>query len=310
MPPLQAARLDAPAEWRSIEFISDLHLCAELPRTAAAVLSHLRHSTADAIFLLGDIFEAWVGDDMAEAHHRTDATASADGNTASFEHDFSLSLAELARTRWIGFMVGNRDFLVGPRWLANCGLHAVADPTLLLLGEALARQAVLLSHGDRLCLADADYQRFRVQVRSAEWQQAFLARPLPERLALARQMRQASQLRQAAVRQQARSDRTADPLPPAASPAAGTGVSADPLAGLYADVDHAAALAWLREADATTLLHGHTHRPGRHVLAGGSPELQRLVLSDWDLDHAEPSRAEVLRLDDQGWQRLAPCHAD
>jgi UDP-2,3-diacylglucosamine hydrolase len=291
VPPLQAARLDAPAHWRSVEFISDLHLCAELPRTAEAVLQHLRRSTADAVFLLGDIFEAWVGDDMAAPGVGLPAdTAAGHPPTANFEYDFSLALAELAHTRWIGFMVGNRDFLVGPRWLAHCGLHAVADPTLLVLvlGRAAGAQRVLLSHGDHLCLADTDYQRFRTQVRSAEWQRAFLARPLAERLTLAREMRQASQARHGALKQQAQGDTQS---------------------GLYADVDNTAALAWLHQAGATTLLHGHTHRPGRHLLAGGPPELQRLVLSDWDLDHAEPPRAELLRLDTRGWQRLAPLGA-
>jgi UDP-2,3-diacylglucosamine hydrolase len=279
-PAADAAVLTAPAHWRSIEFISDLHLCAELPRTARALLDHLQRSRADAVCLLGDIFEAWVGDDMAEA--RPDTTDAA----ARFEVDFSLALRDAARRRWIGFMPGNRDFLVGPRWLAQVGLQALHDPTLLVFGP----RRVLLSHGDRLCLADIDYQRYRTQVRGPAWQGAFLARPLAERLALARQMRQASQARHQATA------RTAGPQTSAG----------DPLAGLDADVDPNAARAWLQETNATTLLHGHTHRPGRHLLASAPVELERLVLSDWDLDHAVPPRAEVLRLDADGWQRLPP----
>ncbi|MFM2065303.1 MAG: hypothetical protein RLZZ584_212 [Pseudomonadota bacterium] len=270
--------LDAPAHWHSVEFISDLHLCAELPRTAAALLAHLGHTDADAVFLLGDIFEAWVGDDMADA-----PAAAGDG----FERDFTARLADLAGQaprRWWGCMAGNRDFLVGQRWLARAGLHALADPTLLLLGPAFPTRRVLLSHGDALCLADTGYQRFRAQVRSPAWQAAFLARPLAERLALARQMRQASQARHQVLH-----------------------AASSPGDALYADVDHPAALAWLQAAGADTLVHGHTHRPARHVLAQGDGRTwQRLVLSDWDLDHAEPARAQVLRLDGSGWHRLAP----
>jgi UDP-2,3-diacylglucosamine hydrolase len=287
-PPPPAARLVAPAHWRSVEFIADLHLCAELPRTAAALLAHLGSTDADAVFLLGDIFEAWVGDDMAEPAAQAGAT---------FEHDFSLHLADLARRRWIGFMVGNRDFLVGPRWLARCAVHALADPTLLLLGDTFPERQLLLSHGDALCLADTDYQRFRAEVRGSTWQRTFLARPLAERLALARQMRQASRARQAGQ---------------------------TPGDAMAADVDHPAALAWLQAAGADTLVHGHTHRPARHLLGtrADGRSWQRLVLSDWHLDGDPPppaddhhhhdnsnhphGRAEVLRLDASGWQRRPP----
>lgn len=268
--------LDA-AHWRSVEFIADLHLCAELPRTAEALLDHLRHSDADAIMLLGDIFEAWVGDDMALPLDQPRAPDDSD-----FERAFSAELAGVAATRWLGFMVGNRDFLVGPAWIDACHLHTLADPARFTLGD----QQVLLSHGDRQCLADTDYQQFRSQVRSAAWQQAFLAKPLDERLAIARQMRQASRTRQATLHGQTAHAATD---------------------GQYADVDHPAALAELQAAGAHTLVHGHTHRPGRHVLAQTDGQVwQRLVVSDWDLDHAAPPRAEVLRLDARGYTRQPP----
>jgi UDP-2,3-diacylglucosamine hydrolase len=299
--------LDA-APWRSVEFIADLHLCAELPRTAEALLDHLRHSDADAIMLLGDIFEAWVGDDMALQldRPRTPAATTHDGGSehapqrvdrgvpdADFERAFSAELADIAATRWIGFMVGNRDFLVGPAWMEACHLHALADPTRF----TLAGQQVLVSHGDQLCLADTDYQQFRALVRSAGWQQTFLAKPLDERLAVARQMRQASIARQQAPRRSEHGDRSEH------SKHAGQG-------GEYADVDHPAALTELHAAGAHTLVHGHTHRPGRHVLAEADGQTwQRLVLSDWDLDQTTPPRAEVLRLDARGFTRLAPCRA-
>ncbi|MBK6853408.1 MAG: UDP-2,3-diacylglucosamine diphosphatase [Burkholderiales bacterium] len=276
--------LDA-ARWRSVEFIADLHLCAELPRTAEALLEHLRHSDADAIMLLGDIFEAWVGDDMALPLDRTRAPADAD-----FERSFSADLAAIAATRWIGFMVGNRDFLVGADWAAACHLHPLADPTRF----TLCGQQVLLSHGDELCLADVEYQQFRAQVRGDTWRQAFLAKPLAERLSIARQMRQAS-----TARQQAQHGR------PSCHDGGGDDQHCD--APPYADVDHPAALASLRATGTHTLVHGHTHRPGRHVLEQTDGQVwQRLVLSDWDLDHTTPARAEVLRLDNSGFARLPP----
>jgi len=131
-------------------------------------------------------------------------------------------------------------------------------------------QRWLLSHGDALCLGDVDYLRFRAQVRGADWQQQFLAQPLAARRALARQIRDASESRK----------RTGAP---------------------YADVDADAARAWLQAAQATTLIHGHTHHPARHGLgvdASGQP-LQRVVMSDWDLATAPP-RADLLRLDQHG----------
>ena len=129
-----------------------------------------------------------------------------------------------------------------------------------------------LGAGDALCLADTDYQRFRTQSRRTLWQSEFLSRPLSERLAQAKAARAASEARRQ-----------------------GSGLDPE----LWADVDRDAAIAWLRAAGATTLLHGHTHRPGSHPLA---PGMERVVLSDWDLDHGV--RAEVLRWSAGGLERL------
>ena len=132
------------------------------------------------------------------------------------------------------------------------------------------------------CLDDIDYQQFRRVVRDPAWQQAVLARSLAQRRALAREIRQ-------------HGTRSA---------------GADP-AG-YADVDADAARAWLTAARATTLIHGHTHRPGDHDLGApnlpapappGTARLQRVVLSDWDAA-ATPARAQVLRLSAAGLQRI------
>jgi len=157
-------------------------------------------------------------------------------------------------------MHGNRDFLVGQRLADLCNMTLLADPTLLVFRSS-SDQRYLLSHGDALCIDDVDYMQFRQQVRSAEWQQAFLAKPLAERQTIARGLRQQSEAKKL--------------------------VSTD-----YADVDASAALQWLQAANAKTLIHGHTHKPATHQLDAAH---QRIVLSDWDAS-ATPPRAEVLRL--------------
>lgn len=246
--------LVSPAPWRAIEIVSDLHLAEDTPRGAAAFRAWLGRCTADAVLILGDLFEAWVGDDARQA---------------GFERDCAAMLAAAGRQRWIGFMAGNRDFLVGTELLAACGLHRLEDPTVLV---AFGRRWVL-SHGDALCIDDVEYQQFRREVRGAAWQQQFLARPLAERREIAQRMREASRARQQGQRPE-----------------------------LWADVDADAARALLRDAGSATLIHGHTHRPGRVALGDG---LERVVLSDWELDHGG-QRSEVLRLDAAGLHRAAP----
>lgn len=248
----------APEGWRSIDFISDLHLCEAMPHTFDAWAAHLHHTPADAVFMLGDVFELWVGDDM---------------RSRPFEQRCTDVIAEASSHRHTAFMAGNRDFLLGGDMLRDSGMMALPDPTLLCAWG----QRVLLSHGDALCLDDKPYQAFRAQVRSIRWQQQFLAKPLAERLAIAAQIRQASQ----ADHERRQFDGDAD-----------------------ADVDFAEAVAWLHTMGARELVHGHTHRPGSETLA---PGYKRHVLSDWDLDSAR--RAQVLRLSRGGFQRLPPATA-
>lgn len=256
----QPVVLAAPSGWRTVDFISDLHLHPNEPQTFEAWEQFLHHTPADAVFLLGDIFEVWVGDDAATPD--------------SFEAQCQRVLQQASQQRPIFFMAGNRDFLLGSRFLAASGLHPLSDPTCL---RSASDQAWLLSHGDALCLGDHDYLRFRAQVRRHDWQHAFLARPLEERQAFARQLRQDSEARKR------------------------SGAS-------YADLDADATRRWLQTAHAQTLIHGHTHRPRRHELGDG---LRREVLSDWDLA-ARPARAEVLRLDlaTGQCQRLSPSQAN
>ena len=235
--------------WQAVDFISDLHLQSRQPATFALWRDWLLAPApgADALIILGDLFEVWWGDEVLQP-----------GNTgeAAFLRECAEVLRHAAQRRPVFFMAGNRDFLVGPAFFAHTGVQSLADPCLLQLGS----QRLLLSHGDAWCLADADYQRFRQQVRTPAWCSAFLAQPLPEREAMATALRQQSEA-------QKRSG------------------------AVYADVDTATAQAALAEHQASRLIHGHTHRPADHPLPGGR---WRHVLSDWDAD-TNPPRAEVLR---------------
>ena len=170
------ATLPAPASWRTIDFISDLHLQASDGATVAAWQHYLRHTRADALFILGDLFEVWVGDDALY-------------EPGSFEAQCCALLRQTTERMPVYFMHGNRDFLVGDRFFQRCGVQPLLDPTVL----CFAGQRWLLSHGDALCLDDVDYQRFRALARSAPWQQAFLAQPLATRRAQAREIRAQSE---------------------------------------------------------------------------------------------------------------------
>lgn len=166
----------APSQWRSVEFISDLHLHASDPHTFSAWSNYMRDSAADAIFILGDLFEAWVGDDCL-------------GQATAFEQACVEVLRDAAGKRPLFIMQGNRDFLMGPQLMAACSTQFLDDPTAFTFGA----QRWLLTHGDALCLDDTDYMAFRAVVRSPTWQTAFLHKPLAERIELARAMRAQSE---------------------------------------------------------------------------------------------------------------------
>jgi UDP-2,3-diacylglucosamine hydrolase len=174
------AATPAPAElvldpaWVTVEFVSDLHLSEDLPATTAAFERWLDGTRADAVFILGDLFEVWVGDDAATRPYEARCVA-------------ALSCAAARRPVWV--MHGNRDFLLGPGFFAATGTRPLADPTVV---EAFGRR-VLLTHGDAWCLDDKPYMQFRAQVRQPALAAALLAQPLEARLALAAKMRAGSQ---------------------------------------------------------------------------------------------------------------------
>jgi UDP-2,3-diacylglucosamine hydrolase len=243
--------LTAPPEWRRIEFLSDLHLSPQTPATLAALERHLQETSADALILLGDIFEVWVGDD---------------GRFDAFEAQCLEMLRTAGKRLKLYFMAGNRDFLLGPEMLADCGIKGLSDPTVL----CAFGQRWLLTHGDALCLGDQAYQAFRAQVRQPAWAAQFLTQPLAQRRALAQQMRDGSKAQQAMQEH-------------------------------WVDLDDKACIEWLKATDCAAMIHGHTHRPAVHELAAG---LSRHVLSDWDFE-AEPPRGDVLRLRASGLRRIA-----
>jgi len=172
--------LAAPDHWHTLDFISDLHLQASESATVEAWQHYLASTTADALFILGDLFEVWVGDDVA---------ALQPGQAPGFEAQCQQALVAASQRMAVFFMHGNRDFLLGESYAAACGMTLLADPTVLVFDD----QRWLLSHGDALCLGDTDYQQFRATVRTSAWRDSFLAKPLAERQAIARGLRAQSE---------------------------------------------------------------------------------------------------------------------
>ena len=211
-------------------FISDLHLDESRPWVTAAFEDFLRHHRdASALFILGDLFEFWVGDD--------------DDSAISTRVAEALAAYSQAGPR-LYLMHGNRDFLIGERFAGRVGGTLLADPSVV----EEHGQRLLLMHGDSLCTRDTAYQAFRQQARSAPWQANILAQSLEARRALAAQLR-------------------------AASVDAGSRKADDIM-----DVTDDEVLAAMRGHGCEVLIHGHTHRPARHVNAAGV----RWVLGDWD----------------------------
>ncbi|MDF1642961.1 MAG: UDP-2,3-diacylglucosamine diphosphatase [Pseudomonadales bacterium] len=159
----------------SVLFISDLHLKPEQPAVAAAFFRFIREQAplADALYILGDLFEVWVGDDDDEVFCRQVITA----------------LRNLSDTGVpLYFMHGNRDFLIGQRFAQETGATLLEDPTHL----TLFGQEVVLMHGDSLCTDDAEYMEYRAMVRNPQWQQALMDKPLAERRGFAKDLRETS----------------------------------------------------------------------------------------------------------------------
>lgn len=159
-------------------FISDLHLSGERPEIISLFLDFLgtKASQAESLYILGDLFEVWIGDDAIPA-------------------DMEPVISGLASLTANGIpvyvMVGNRDFLLGEQFEKLTGCTLIKDPTLI----DLYGQPTLLLHGDTLCTDDLDYQQFRIMVRDPHWQSDFLSKSIDERIAIGKQARQESMAR-------------------------------------------------------------------------------------------------------------------
>jgi UDP-2,3-diacylglucosamine hydrolase len=177
-------------------FISDLHLDAERPAMTELFGRFIEEEArgADALYILGDLFEAWVGDDDPS-------------DTGAFVAD---RLSALSRSGVpVHFIRGNRDFLLGHEYAARAGMRLLPDPAVALLYG----RPTLLMHGDLLCTDDAAYQQFRAQTRDPDWQARFLAQPLAARIAFAAQARAASKAHQSGLQSRGTMESITDVAP-------------------------------------------------------------------------------------------------
>jgi UDP-2,3-diacylglucosamine hydrolase len=166
----------------------------------------------------------------------------------------------------VSFMAGNRDFLIGPEFARAAGLSLLPDPCLRDIGGV----PTLQTHGDELCTDDADYQRFRALVRDPAWQATFLARPLAERKAEIELLRSRSEME--------KKIKPADIM----------------------DVNADTVVAMLSMHRANAIIHGHTHRQGRHEHIANGMSCPRWVLGDWNTD-----RGNALCCEPDDWRWLA-----
>jgi UDP-2,3-diacylglucosamine hydrolase len=216
-------------------FISDLHLIQDRPLANERFFAFLEDQAgaADALYILGDFFEYWIGDDdLADPFHAVIAGLLRDltrGGTSLF------------------LMHGNRDFLIGKDFCKATGARLLDDPSVVTFGS----EKILLMHGDTLCTDDHDYQAWRRTARSAAWQKEVLGKSIARRREVTVGLREKS-------RQVIR-----------AKPAQ------------IMDVNDGAVREALARHGVRKLIHGHTHRPGRHALQVNGVGCERWVLPDW-----------------------------
>lgn len=159
----------------TVLFISDIHLCQQRPDLTNAFVNFLQTTATSCqqLYLLGDIFDAWIGDDFTDPKMQTVFDSlqqlSAGGCQLFFQH-------------------GNRDFLIGKEFANLTGIEILKESTIV----NLPTQQALIMHGDQLCTDDVEYQNFRTMVRSQSWQQQFLAKTITERLSIAEHLRSTS----------------------------------------------------------------------------------------------------------------------
>lgn len=213
-------------------FVADLHLAPERPAITRAFLDFLAGAEAADLYILGDLFEAWVGDDDDDPLARAVIAALA---------------AASARGVQVHFQAGNRDFSVGRRFARETGARLLGDQALV----SVQGRRLLLLHGDTLCSDDRAYQRFRRCVRHP------LTLFVLGRLPLALRRRIAQRWRQASIRHNRNKPE------------------------YIMDVNEQAVATAFRDSGAELMIHGHTHRPGRHACRIDGRPSERIVLGDW-----------------------------
>jgi UDP-2,3-diacylglucosamine hydrolase len=239
-------------------FISDLHLEANRPEIGEQFLDFLDEEAADAeaLYILGDFFEYWVGDDDPDEYY-----ASIKRSLRAFT-DSGVP---------VYFMQGNRDFMIGEIFAGETGVTILPDPYPV----DLYGKQVLLSHGDALCTDDTEYQQVRAMTRNPDWQAMMLAKPLEERIAIAKQARSQSQERNKTLSES------------------------------IMDVNPDTVRQAISDYGVEILLHGHTHRPGIHCVEVDDRFAKRVVLGDWY------DQGSVVRWDEDGVELSAiPRQAD
>lgn len=231
-------------------FISDLHLQAGAPNTIAAFLQFLEKVApqAEQLYILGDLFEYWVGDDDMDSETVKVITGAirrvSDKGTSIF------------------WMPGNRDLLTGRKFLRTIGAKALPE----LASVEFGNKKLILAHGDAQCTDDINYMRFRKRTHNPIVRFLFLALPLSKRKKIITGYRQESK--------KANEQKSADIMD----------VNTSVIADLF------------RQTGASVMIHGHTHRPGRHTSVNENGECVRLVLSDWHLDGDIP-RGDWIAID-------------
>lgn len=260
--PTTILEIKAPAAWTCVDIISDVHLQESEPANFLAWRNYLENTPADALFILGDLFEVWVGDDALNISHEANLATRHEG--LHFEDRCTRVLHYCAERVDVYVMHGNRDFLLGEQFFKNAGVQQLADPTVLVFGN----ERFLLTHGDALCLSDTDYMAFRARVRDSAWQREVLSKPLAERRQFARNLRSQSEARMMQQR------------------AAGKP---------WTDIEPSEAARWLDAAHARHLIHGHTHEGHSHPILSAQGDGQRHVTSDWHVNE-HPPRGDALRL--------------
>ncbi len=233
-------------------FISDLHLEESRPDITEAFLGFLdgTASGVDQLYILGDFFEAWIGDD-----ERT-----------PLQEQIAAALRKLRDSGTdIFLMHGNRDFLIGEDFCKRAGATLLDDPTVIDLHGI----PTLLMHGDSLCTADVEYQKFRANMRNPQWQQMILQRPLKDRQQMARQLREISM-----AKNQGKEE-------------------------FIMDVTPEEVIKDMEAHGVQRMIHGHTHRPAVHELIANGLPAKRIVLGDWDKNvwwlEAEPGKEPELK---------------